>query len=76
MKSIKVHGKGKPPILPSYTVTINVLDPLDIIAKGDYICVGDDIHSVHSWSKIHPETIMIGNTAGTYKGAKFGRKEE
>jgi hypothetical protein len=62
-------------LLRPYKVKFVVRHFDELVCKDDYLCIGDP-SSVYDWTKIHPESIMIGRPANAFTLLPIGRKED
>ena len=72
--NIVAIGAAHYPILPSYEVTFTVREPAELVQKGDYLCIGDNPRDLHCWTRIHPDSAMVGQPANHFTSNHIGYK--
>jgi len=73
-QTVTAIGSGVYPILPPYQVRFLLRSEDELVQVGDYYCFGLNPHNLHSWTKIHPDSPMIGKQASHYTRAPIGVK--
>ena len=73
-QTIVAVGAAHYPVLPSYKVSFTVRDRLELVQKGDYLCFGGNVTDLSSWTRIHPDSAMIGQPANTFTDKPIGFK--
>ena len=59
----------------SYTIRFSIREPDELVQIEDYLCFGCDQSKLSSWTKLHPESEMIGKPACTFTHLPIGSND-